>query len=404
MKAIRRSRRLRLLHRKPQSRQSIESDNDESDIEHYTLQEKSTIRSNKNANRIPTTLFDTITYLPIEEKPHQILHSSSDQSSLFLYSINSIQKPVTNSDDLTPLTETTTNTTPLTALTYSNTKQTETTKIDLTQLSGTDTLDSSSTNTDHDHSLSLDRKFSSSNINNKINNTKDLTQIYDTDTSMKSVVFSKDNSLEQELSSYHKHLSCFTILGVGNGDCMTTTSPSIMEDILVPATVNTNINICQRSPVRWNPSRWNLQNLTMCIEDDSFRRYHRLRSSIDSNSLSGTPFIIISVSVDDYFAVLNCSTPQRVSHDKLDWYFQKRASLNSPRVIWQRGRSNIHRYTAYSPDQIQHYLQIKSVNYNDSGTYICIDQTTGFSDKVELIVRKFNCIYLLRHIFSSIYT
>ncbi|CAF0755523.1 unnamed protein product [Rotaria sp. Silwood1] len=125
----------------------------------------------------------------------------------------------------------------------------------------------------------------------------------------------------------------------------------------------------------------------MCIEDDSFRRYRRLRSSSDSNSLSGTPFIIISVSVDDYFAVLNCSTPQRVSHDKLDWYFQKRASLKSPRVIWQRGRSNIHRYTAYSPNQIQHYLQIKSVNYNDSGTYICIDQTTGFHDKVELIVR-----------------
>ncbi|CAF0926476.1 unnamed protein product [Rotaria sordida] len=262
MKAIRRSRRLRLPHRKHQLKQSIESDNDESDIEHQILQEKSIIRSNKNANRIPTNLFDTITNLPIEEKQNQILHSSSNQSSLFLYSINSIQKPITNSDDLTPLTQTTTNTTPLTALTYSNTKQTETIKIDLTQLSRTDIFDSSSANTDHDQSLSLDRKISSANINNRISNMKDLTQIYDTDTSMKSVVFAKDNSLEQELSAYHKHLSCTTIPGVGNGDCMTITSSSIVEDILVPVTVNTNINICQRPSIRWHPSRWNLQNLT----------------------------------------------------------------------------------------------------------------------------------------------
>ncbi|CAF0755506.1 unnamed protein product [Rotaria sp. Silwood1] len=262
MKAIRRSRRHGAPHRKHQLRQSLENDNDEFDIEHQTLHEKSIIRSNKNANRLPTTLFDTITNLPIEEKQHQILSSSSDQSSLFLYSITSIQKPITNSDDLTPLTKTTTNTTPLTALTYSNTKQTETVKIDLTQLSDTDILDSSSTNTDHDQSLSLDKNISSSNINNKIKNMNDLTQIYDTDTSMKSVVFSKESSLEQELLSYHKHVSCFTIPGVGNEDSTMITSPSIIGDILVPSTVNTNINICQRSLVRWNPTRWNLQKLT----------------------------------------------------------------------------------------------------------------------------------------------
>jgi len=136
----------------------------------------------------------------------------------------------------------------------------------------------------------------------------------------------------------------------------------------------------------------------VCIEDDSFRRYRRLRSLSDSNNPPGTPFIIVvSVSIDDYFAVLNCSTPERVSHLKLDWYFQTRASSKPPRVIWQSGHANIHRYTAYSPDQIQHYLQIKPVNYNDSGTYMCVDQTTGFHKELELIVRKFNGIYQLDH-------
>lgn len=130
----------------------------------------------------------------------------------------------------------------------------------------------------------------------------------------------------------------------------------------------------------------------VCIEENSFRRYRRLRSSSDSNNSPGIPFIIIPVSIDDYFAVINCSTPEKVAHDRLDWYFRTRASLKSPRVIWQRGRSNNLRYTAYSPDQVQHYLQIKSVNYNDSGTYTCIDQTTGFQGHVELIVRKFNCV------------
>ena len=97
-------------------------------------------------------------------------------------------------------------------------------------------------------------------------------------------------------------------------------------------------------------------------------------------------------SIDDYFAVLNCSTPERVPHLKLDWYFQTRASLKPPRVIWQRGHSNNPRYTAYSPDQLQHFFQIKSIHYNDSGTYMCVDQTTGFYDKIELLVRKLHCI------------
>ncbi|CAF3069678.1 unnamed protein product [Rotaria socialis] len=125
----------------------------------------------------------------------------------------------------------------------------------------------------------------------------------------------------------------------------------------------------------------------MCIEDDSFRRYRRLRSSSDSNNSPGTPFIIVSVSVDDYFAILNCSTPEKVSHDKLEWYFQPHTSFKSPRVIWQRGRSTTHRYTAYSPDQIQHFFKIKPITNNDSGTYSCVDQASGFIKPVELIVR-----------------
>jgi hypothetical protein len=256
MKEIRRSRRLRLPRRRHQLTKPItndDDDDDESDLEHEIFQQKTIVRSNKNANRMATTLFDTITTLPIEEKQHQSLRSSSsNQSSLFLYSINDIQKPTTISDDLTPLTITTTNTTPLTALTYSNTKQTEIgiVKIDLTELSDTDTLGSSPTNSDQ--SLSLDRK---------INNMKDLTHIDDTDTSMKSVVFSKDNSLEQELS-YHKHVSCFTIPGVGNGDCRTIASPSLIEGVPAPTIINTNVNISQQSSVKWSLTRWNLQNMT----------------------------------------------------------------------------------------------------------------------------------------------
>ncbi len=130
----------------------------------------------------------------------------------------------------------------------------------------------------------------------------------------------------------------------------------------------------------------------MCIENVSFRRYRRLRSSISNNNHSSiNPLIVfVSASMNDHFAVINCSTPERVPHHKLDWYFQTRASLKPPRVIWQRGRSNIHRYIAYSPDQFRHFLQIRPLNSNDSGTYMCLDQTTGFYAGVELIVRKYS--------------
>lgn len=129
----------------------------------------------------------------------------------------------------------------------------------------------------------------------------------------------------------------------------------------------------------------------VCNEDGSFRSHHQQISSNDSDMLPGTPFItVISVSIDDHFAVVNCSTKKRVPHHELEWYFRKSNSHKSPRVIWQRGRSNIHRYHAYSPDQLRHYLQIKPVQLNDSGSYICIDQMTGFQDTVELVVRKFN--------------
>jgi hypothetical protein len=129
----------------------------------------------------------------------------------------------------------------------------------------------------------------------------------------------------------------------------------------------------------------------VCIENDSFRRYRRLRSSSinNNNSLISPLIFFVSASVNDYFAVINCSTPERVPHHKLDWYFQTRSSLKPPRVIWQRGRSNTHRYIAYSPDQLHHFLQIKPILSNDSGTYMCLDQTTGFYTGIELFVRKF---------------
>ncbi|CAF3193233.1 unnamed protein product [Rotaria socialis] len=132
-----------------------------------------------------------------------------------------------------------------------------------------------------------------------------------------------------------------------------------------------------------------------CIEDDSFRRYRRLRSPTYShthNSSVNPLFYLMSASISDHFAVINCSTPEHVPHHKLDWYFQTSTSSKPPRVIWQRGRSNIHRYIAYSPDQLRHFLQIKPILYNDSGTYTCLDQTTGFFAGVDLIVHdSHNC-------------
>lgn len=110
---------------------------------------------------------------------------------------------------------------------------------------------------------------------------------------------------------------------------------------------------------------------------------------MNHNNNNHPSVLFSSVSINDYFAVINCSTPDRVPHHKLDWYFQTHASLKPPRVIWQRGRSNIQRYVAYSPDQFRHFLQIKPLHPNDTGTYMCLDQTTGFYMGIELIVRKF---------------
>jgi hypothetical protein len=231
MKNIRRSRRLRLPRRRHQLTNPITSDeDDESDHQQHHI---SILRTNQNANRMVPTLLDTN---PIEEKRQEPLHRSSDHSSLFLYSINSIQKPAVSSDDLTPLTRTTTNTTPLTALSFSNTKQTEigTVKIDLTDLS-----DSSSTNSDHEQSLSLDCV---ENLDHKLKTIEDQ--------SIQSVTFPKDNLFEQE-QSHQNHASCFTIPDIGNGDCMTKTSSSLS------APIDTNRNTCQQSFIRWN-----LQHMT----------------------------------------------------------------------------------------------------------------------------------------------
>ena len=261
MKAIRRSRQLHFSHRKYSLTKSLTSNHDQCNSKYLTVQQKSIVRSNKNANRIQTSLLDTITNVSIAERQ---LYSSPDQSSLFLYSMNSTEKPGTISDDLTSLTITITNTTPLTALTYSSTKQTDiaTVKIDLAQLSSIDTFNNSLTNINYDQSLALDRKISSSNINYRIKTIDNLIQTYDTDTSMKSVTFSKENSSEHDLLS-HKHLSCFTISGVDNHDHTTIVSSSMIKDIFLP---KTNVNLYQQTPIQWNSFRWNRQNMSYLLK------------------------------------------------------------------------------------------------------------------------------------------
>ncbi|CAF1628483.1 unnamed protein product [Adineta ricciae] len=125
----------------------------------------------------------------------------------------------------------------------------------------------------------------------------------------------------------------------------------------------------------------------MRVVSGTFRRSSTESSDQSNQTTAVNPLVlVVSVSVNDYFAVINCSTPERVPHHKLDWYFQSRDASRPPRVIWQRGRSNIHRYIAYSPDQYRHFLQIKPVNYNDSGTYMCLDQTSGFYAGVDLFI------------------
>lgn len=133
----------------------------------------------------------------------------------------------------------------------------------------------------------------------------------------------------------------------------------------------------------------------MCDENE---QVHRISSS--NNPL----IIFVSTSIDDHFVVINCSTPERVPHHKLDWYFQTRTSSKPPRVIWQRGRSNIPRYIAYSPDQIRHFLQIRPIHSNDSGTYMCLDQTTGFYDRTELLIGQYFFFNSLWNSFSFVYS
>lgn len=167
MKNIRRSKRFHLSHEQCRPTKSplttTDDEDDDDEFEHF--------RTNRNANRAATIL----------SLDQQHLQSSSDHSSLFLHSIHSQQKALTQSDDLTPLSLTISNTTPLTPLTCSNTKQTElaTVKIDLTDLSVTDTFDSS-----------FNRKFSIFNIENS---QKKSAILYDTDASTTSKIFSSEN-------------------------------------------------------------------------------------------------------------------------------------------------------------------------------------------------------------------
>lgn len=219
MKEIHRSKRIRQFRRHdPTIRQNLTSDEDESDGDHRNLG-----RINKNANRTGTTTL-------IETLANQ--HSSSDQSSLHLHSINNNipKKEATMSDDLTPLTS---SATPLTSLTTSNhTKQTEgtTVQIDLTLLTSTETLPSSSITSD----LNLSSKHPVDSI-----------ILSQTDTSMKSIVFNK------ELISFRKHSSLPTI----------NNSQDQNETSVVQTTTNTTSSFSHfvyRKPVQWSPQRWYL--------------------------------------------------------------------------------------------------------------------------------------------------
>ncbi|CAF1267759.1 unnamed protein product, partial [Didymodactylos carnosus] len=105
------------------------------------------------------------------------------------------------------------------------------------------------------------------------------------------------------------------------------------------------------------------------------RRRRRVRSSFAIH------YSIIPVSLDDRFAIINCTTKTQVSYEMIDWYFKNR-------VIWQRGKTVYKRYNAYSPDQRNHFLLINSLEINDTGQYMCLNQNTGDILKYELIVRK----------------
>ena len=246
MNDIRRSRRLRLPRRRYQLNKPLTSDEDDdeqTDHEHDQFQRKSMAKCNKNANRTATTLFNPIPKFTMEEKQQQqqLLAIVSDPSSLFLYSIRSGQKHAVSHSDLTALTRTATNTTSLTALPCSDSKMTDTgvVKIDLTDLSEIETLDSSPTTSGHDRLSSFHRKISQTNTDHL----KDLTQIDETDISVKSIIFSKDHSFDQE-RVYPQHNSCIII---PNEDRII--GPSLI--------IQTNETNSQQSSTRWN-----LRNMT----------------------------------------------------------------------------------------------------------------------------------------------
>ena len=238
MKDIHRSRRFRLPRRRYQLNKPLTS-SDEDDDDEANFQQQTIARSNKNANRTATTVFETIPRSTMEVKP-----ISSDPSSLFLYSIHSEQKPTVSHSDLTPLSRTATNTTSLTVLPHSDTKMTDTgvVKIDLTDLSESDVFDSSSpTNSDHLGIVSVDYKIS------QIRTFEDLTHLGETDVSVKSIIFSKDNLLDHQ-QAYPQHQSCITIPNINNEDPVT--KPSSIVQI--------NETMSQQSSIRWN-----LRNMTM---------------------------------------------------------------------------------------------------------------------------------------------
>ena len=230
MKSIHRSKRLDLLRRKdPFNSQDFISDEDESDGDHRNL-----TKTKRNANRTATT-----TLIETQANQSTLLPVSSDQSSLYLYSINSIAKATSLSNDLTPLTS---SSTPLTPLTSTHTKQTEATtvQIDLTLLSSTDTLASSSITSHQELPQHLSLKHHIPSI--------DLSQ---TDTSMKSIIFDKANPVESEILSYRKNTSLPTITDIAeHGDSSMT------------PTINIDLSRSQRTPIRWSPTRWNFHSMS----------------------------------------------------------------------------------------------------------------------------------------------
>jgi hypothetical protein len=261
MKEMARTKRLRLPRRRGQWSCSMtdndkdDDDDDEFNVRHRTYHVKSIERTNKNANRMGTCLRETMATQTIDSKQSRLLPSSSEQSSLFLYSIRSIPKATSISNDLTQLTATIMdNTVPLTDLTSSNTKQTEnlTMKIDLTQLTSTDTWASSPINSDAVQlsRLSLTCHNVSSNVEHQLN---DRISIDDTDTSMKSIVFlSNECSQDTKPLSYPMYASFSTKPDVGSNDCAVITSDSTVQTIAIPSTTNMHVNYCQQTTMQWN--------------------------------------------------------------------------------------------------------------------------------------------------------